>query len=110
MIIARGVIKQGGQGVIGHYPNLVDDAWLWGSDVADIQTTIMNGRKGNMPAFGKTLSEAEITHVANFVLSLSGTEHDVAEATKGKVLFNGKSGLYGLSHACGYGFKSPRFG
>ena len=87
-----GCHQRGGQGVVGHYPNLVDDAWLWGGEVADIQTTIANGRKGNMPSFAKTLTEDERTSVANYVLSLSGTEHDKAAAAKGSVIFNGKGG------------------
>jgi len=101
-----GCHQAGGQGMIGHYPNLVDDAWLWGGDAADIQASIMNGRKGNMPAFAKTLSDAEITSVANFVLSLSGTEHDVTEATRGKTLFNGKAGCMACHTTAGTGLKA----
>jgi cytochrome c oxidase cbb3-type subunit 3 len=95
--------QTGGQGVIGHYPNLVDDAWLWGGSAAEIQTTISNGRKGNMPSFAKTLSDTEITNVANFVLSLSGTEHDVASAKEGKLIFNGKGGCMACHTPAGTG-------
>ena len=98
--------QAGGQGVIGHYPNLVDDAWLWGGDVADIETTITNGRKGNMPSFAKTLTDAEMTEAANYVLSLSGTDHDVAAAAKGKELFNGKAGCMACHTPAGTGLKA----
>jgi len=98
--------QAGGQGVIGHYPNLVDDSWLWGGDAADIQTTITNGRNSNMPSFGKTLSESEIKEVANFVLSLSGTKHDATLAEKGKAIFNGKGGCMACHTPAGTGLKA----
>jgi cytochrome c oxidase cbb3-type subunit 3 len=82
--------QTGGQGVIGNYPNLVDDAWLWGGDAADIETTIRKGRKGNMPAHKASLSDEQITEAANYVLSLSGEPADAALAAKGKEIFNTK--------------------
>jgi len=82
--------QAGGQGVIGNYPNLVDDSWLWGGDAADIETTIRKGRKGNMPAHKGTLSDEQITEAANFVLSLSGEEVNPELAAKGKEIFNTK--------------------
>ncbi len=86
--------QTGGVGVIGSYPNLSDDAWLWGGDVADIEATITNGRKGTMPAHKGTLSEEEITKLGNYVLSLSGEPHDAAAATDGKTLFEAKAGCF----------------
>ncbi|MBI1275019.1 cytochrome-c oxidase, cbb3-type subunit III [bacterium] len=70
------------------YPNLNDDDWLWGGDLDAIYTTIKHGirsthaetRDSAMPAFGKDgiLKAAEISSVADYVLSLSthqgGTE------------------------------------
>ncbi len=82
--------QSGGQGVRGSFPNLVDDAWLWGGDAADIETTIRKGRKGNMPAHKGTLSDEQITEAANYVLSLSGEPVDSALAAKGKEIFNTK--------------------
>jgi len=71
----------GGQGGNG-YPNLNDDDWIWGGDLASIYSTIQNGvRSGHedakgvpMPAFGrdKMLGAAQIDAVAKHVLSLSG--------------------------------------
>ncbi len=98
--------QRGGQGVVGHYPNLVDDAWLWGGDPNDIETTITNGRKGNMPPFAKTLTEEEITNVANYVLSLSGTKHDTAAAAKGDKIFHGKGGCMACHTPEGTGNKA----
>ncbi len=82
--------QSGGQGVIGNFPNLVDDAWLWGGDSADIETTIRKGRKGNMPAHKGTLSDEQITEAANYVLSLSGEKVNPELAAKGKEIFNTK--------------------
>lgn len=77
---------------IGQYPNLRDDAWLWGGDIEQIHQTITNGRNGFMPAFGDALSGAQIEEVANYVLSLSGQEVDAAKADAGRAIFQGKAG------------------
>ncbi len=82
--------QAGGQGVRGSYPNLVDDAWLWGGDPADIETSIRKGRHGNMPAHAGTLSDEEITEASNYVLSLSGEKVNAELAAKGKEIFNTK--------------------
>lgn len=100
-----GCHQTGGNGVIGHYPNIVDDAWLWGGDIADIQTTIIKGRKGNMPAHKATLSDAEITQVSHYALSLSQTESDAALSAKGKVIYDTK-GCAGCHTPAGTGLKA----
>ncbi|MEB8432135.1 c-type cytochrome [Cocleimonas sp. KMM 6892] len=97
--------QAGGQGVIGHYPNIIDDAWLWGSDSADIETTIRKGRKGNMPAQNTLLNPEEITEAANYVLSLSGEPVDAGLAAKGKVIFETK-GCSGCHMPTGVGMKA----
>jgi cytochrome c oxidase cbb3-type subunit 3 len=75
----------GGQGAIGGYPNLLDDAWLWGGTVDDIYLTIRHGiryepdpdtRFSQMPAFGEILEDEEIDGLVQYVLSLSGADHD----------------------------------
>jgi len=100
-----GCHQSGGQGVIGHYPNLVDDAWLWGGETADIETTIRKGRKGNMPAHAASLSATEITETANYVLKLSGESSDEALAANGKTVFNTK-GCSGCHMPTGVGMKA----
>jgi cytochrome c oxidase cbb3-type subunit 3 len=97
--------QAGGQGVIGHYPNLVDDAWLWGGETADIETTIRKGRKGNMPSHAATLSSTQITESAHYVLSLSGYKSDKTLAEKGKAVFNTK-GCSGCHMPTGVGMKA----
>ena len=100
-----GCHQAGGQGVIGDYPNLIDDAWLWGSDSTDIETTIRKGRKGNMPAHKASFSAQEINQTANYVLSLSGESVDSGLAEKGKKHFNTK-GCSGCHMPTGKGMKA----
>ncbi len=78
------------------YPNLLDDAWLWGGTVDDIAFTISHGirneqsddtRWSEMPAFGEILEEEDITNVVQFVRQISGQDHDAALATPGAVVF-----------------------
>jgi len=87
----------GAAGSVG-YPNLNDDDWLWGGTLDAIHTTIMHGarftqdpdtRVSDMPAFGADgmLDAHQIEAVANFVLSLSGGEHDAALAAEGQPIF-----------------------
>jgi len=80
--------QAGGNGVIGPYPNLLDDAWLWGGTYEKIQETITNGRNGNMPSFKAQLSAAQIDNVAEYVLSLSGHEVDANKASQGQAIFS----------------------
>ena len=88
----HGTGAQGGKG----YPNLQDDDWLWGGDLTAIETTIRHGirydgdentRFSQMPAFGEILEDAEIEKLAEFVLKVSGQEHDAAMAAEGATLF-----------------------
>jgi len=97
----------GGAGVVGLFPNLVDDDWLWGGSFQDIQATLRNGHRGFMPAFRKTFTDAQMDDVVEYVLSLSGQAVDQARVSRGSVLFNGQGGgcYYCHTHA-GTGMKS----
>ncbi len=77
---------------LGLYPNLGDDAWLWGGSTEQIEQTIRAGRNGFMPAFGEVLSDEQVEQVASYVLSLSGSSADMAKAEAGKAIFQGKEG------------------
>jgi cytochrome c oxidase cbb3-type subunit 3 len=52
-------------------PNLTDDIWLYGGDAETIEYALRNGRNGQMPAFGETLSEERRKLLAAYVQSLS---------------------------------------
>jgi len=80
------------------YPNLNDDAWLWGGEPEQILYTITHGirneddldaRWSQMPAFGRDgiLTREQIDEVVEYVVSLSGAEHDAALAEAGSATF-----------------------
>lgn len=79
------------------YPNLQDDAWLWGGTMEDIHYTVTHGirneedpdaRYSEMPAFGDILEKEQIVQVANYVMTLSGrTPPDAAAAEAGEQVF-----------------------
>ena len=89
----------GAAGVQGKgYPNLLDDDWLWGGDMQAIHTTITHGIRNNadpdarysvMPAFGVDglLETAQIGQVVEYVLQISGQQHDAAQAVEGAVVY-----------------------
>ena len=81
--------QQGGVGVIGKYPNLADDSWLYGGSYAQIEQTITNGRRGNMPNFEDRLSDKQKDDLAEYVLSLSGHKVNRAKAANGASVFTG---------------------
>jgi len=72
-----------GSGAAGFkgYPNLNDDDWLWGGDIAAIETTIEHGirwdgsdqsRTSLMPGFDGIFDETQTEALVSHVLSLSG--------------------------------------
>ncbi len=83
----------GAQGSPG-YPNLNDDDWIWGGDLASIYTTVKHGirdgsdddaRYSEMPAFGadEILEGEDIASIAEYVLKISGHEHNAESANAG---------------------------
>lgn len=78
------------------YPNLLDNAWLWGGSIDEIAYTVRHGirneqsfdaRWSEMTAFDEILSDEEIEQVVNHVLAISGQEHDAALASAGEAVF-----------------------
>lgn len=84
--------QAGGKGVLGKYPSLADNDWLWGGTADAVQHTITYGRNGFMPAFKETFNEEQLTQVSNYVLSLSGLPADADAAAKGERIFNTETG------------------
>jgi len=71
------------------FPNLRDNDWLWGATPEAIKQTILDGRRGMMPAWEGPLGGAEgVTNMTDYVLSLSGRDHDAAAAAKGQAQYN----------------------
>jgi cytochrome c oxidase cbb3-type subunit 3 len=52
-------------------PNLTDDVWLYGGDAATLKQTVMNGRNGQMPAWGDKLGEQRVKLLAAYVTKLA---------------------------------------
>ncbi len=69
------------------FPNLTDNDWLYGGSPEEIKSTLLHGRAGNMPAWGKVIGEEKVSQTTDYVLQLSGLEHDSEAAIEGKVVF-----------------------
>ncbi len=87
------------------FPNLTDQAWLYGGEPEAILTTINHGRIGAMPAWGETFGEDGVQEVVSYVLSLSGRKVNAREATAGKVRFAACAACHGTD-----GKGNPAFG
>ena len=83
--------QAGGQGVVGFFPNLTDDDWLYGGSYDTIHATLMGGRRGYMPTFSEVLDGEQIDQLANYVGKLSGIGHDGAKAAAGELLFRSET-------------------
>ncbi len=88
---------RGAQGFVG-YPNLNDDAWLWGGTLEDIRFTLRHGirweadddtRLNDMPKFldDGIFTPAEVSDTTQYVLQLSGRDADADAALRGQELF-----------------------
>ena len=88
--------RAGGAGGPG-FPNLADDDWLWGGTLEAIHQTISHGvrnddpdsRQSAMPRFGLDgmLTAPQISDVADYVLSLSGTKASPEALERGAKVF-----------------------
>ena len=81
-------------GAIG-YPNLTDKVWHWGGAPEQVLESVLNGREGVMPEWGKVLTgmggENAVDYVIAYVRTLSGQgsmENDFM-AARGKTLYDG---------------------
>jgi cytochrome c oxidase cbb3-type subunit 3 len=83
---------RGGQGVVGMYPNLTDDDWLWGGGMDRIHETLVQGRNGFMPAFGQVLKPEQLDDVAEYVLTLSNEAQPSKASERGREIFHGQAG------------------
>ncbi|MBW4707461.1 cytochrome-c oxidase, cbb3-type subunit III [Roseobacter sp. YSTF-M11] len=98
-----------------NFPNLADAHWLWSGTPDDIELTLQHGinhssedtRYAEMPAFGRDgmLEKDEIAQAVEYVLSLSGSDHDTGLAEIGAGVFadscaacHGDAGTGGLGN------------
>ncbi|MDB5891989.1 MAG: cytochrome c oxidase, cbb3-type, subunit [Polaromonas sp.] len=81
------------------YPNLTGPnvAWLGHRNAEHIVDTVTNGRTGVMPAMAVAVGgEAELSELANYVLSLSGSPHNQIKAFTGKSRFAACAACHGV--------------
>ncbi len=89
-----------GSGAAGSkgYPNLNDDDWLWGGNIKQIHTTLVNGvrqpgntetRISQMPAFGRDgiLDAAQVQDVVSYVRVVARQEKPGVSARRGAAIF-----------------------
>jgi cytochrome c oxidase cbb3-type subunit 3 len=80
----HGSDARGGKG----FPNLADNDWLHGGTQDDIVETITHGRVGTMPPMAAAVgAPANVSDVADYVLSLSNSPHDAAASARGATKF-----------------------
>ena len=83
------------QGATG-YPNLSDDIWHWGGEPEQVLQTVMDGRDGIMPEWGKVLTGMggpnAVDHVIAYVQVLGTDDQSMYNnyrAARGKTLYDG---------------------
>ena len=96
-----------GYGALG-FPNLTDDDWLYGGSPEQIKATLVNGRQAAMPGWSAILGEKGINEVTQYVLSLSGQEHDAALVEVGQTIFaNNCAACHGTDAKGQYALGAP---
>ena len=81
--LCHGKTSEGSYG----FPNLVDNDWLYGGTAEAIKSSVANGRRGQMPAWGDALGDNGVDAVANYVLKLAGEKHNSTRAGQGEALY-----------------------
>ncbi len=102
--LCHGTDARGGHG----FPDLTDSDWLYGGDFETIKTTLHKGRSGQMPAWSRVLKNEQITGLVNYVLKISGNEHDAGMAAAGEAIFQQRCTVcHGKDARGGYDFGAP---
>ena len=71
-----------GQGGGGFGPALMDGAWLYGYEPADIFASIVEGRPNGMPSFRNKIPDSQVRELVAYVRSLSGQLRKDVEPTR----------------------------
>ncbi|MET0333397.1 MAG: cytochrome-c oxidase, cbb3-type subunit III [Rhizobacter sp.] len=80
------------------YPNLTDEDWLHGGSLDAIKETIANGRQGSMPPMAAAVGSSEdVSNLAHYVLSLSGSPYNDIKALAGKSKFTACAACHGVN-------------
>lgn len=70
------------EGVVG--PNLNDEFWIYGGKLANIYTSVKDGRPNGMPAWEKEIGKAKVVSLVAFINSIRGTKVAGAKAPQGE--------------------------
>ena len=90
------------------FPNLTDGDWLHGGSPEKIVETITLGRIGMMPPFAAAVgSPVDVSNVANYVLSLSGSPHNAIAAAAGRPKFAICSACHGADGKGNFALGAP---
>ncbi|AUQ59326.1 putative cytochrome c oxidase cbb3-type, subunit III [Phaeobacter inhibens] len=103
------------------FPDLADGHWLWSGSPEEIEYTIRYGinaahdetRIAQMLAFGADgmIEKPQVKEVTEFVLSLSGQEHDAEAAEAGRAVFEENcAACHGEDGRGGYENGAPNLG
>ena len=65
-----------GNGQANMFPNIADESWQWGGDLAALEQTIRSGRKASMPAWSAIIGEDGVKNVTDYVQNLSSAQPD----------------------------------
>jgi cytochrome c oxidase cbb3-type subunit 3 len=69
------------------FPNLTNNDWIYSGTADGIETTIRDGRRAVMPAWGDILGDQGVKETTAYVLSLSGREANAQDVSAGKARF-----------------------
>ena len=90
------------------FPNLTDKDWIHGGSPEKIAETLTNGRVGMMPPMAAAVgTEDDVKNVANYVLSLSNSDHDATRAAAGKEKFAVCAACHGADGAGNQSIGAP---
>jgi len=79
--VCAGCHGEDGKGMpMASFPDLTDDAWMYGGSVDAIVASIVKGRKGGMPAYQTMLGDAKIHLLTAYVWGLGGGQKPVVAA------------------------------
>lgn len=70
-----------------NFPNLTDNAWIWGGTPEKITQSIADGRKATMPAWGVPLGVDGVDNVAKYVLSVAQNNYNEGTHVAGKAKY-----------------------
>ena len=69
------------------FPNLTNNDWIYSGTAEGIETTIREGRRAVMPAWGDILGDQGVKEATAYVLSLSGRSGDAQDISAGEGRF-----------------------